>query len=111
MTFSRADLVFAPDPFKVGTNPRPWLIMSDEELPFPGDLLCAACTRSDYAMNYEVTADVFESGTKPDQATYCSPWLLATLKPGILQFKQGTLTPEFTNKIAREAIQYIDTGD
>lgn len=81
MTFSRQDLVFAPDPFKVGTNPRPWVIVSDDEMPFPGDLLCVACTRSEYPMNYEVTADVFESGTKPDQATYCSPWLLATLKP------------------------------
>jgi hypothetical protein len=111
MTFSRADLVFAPDPFKVGTNPRPWVVISDNGMPFPGDLLCAACTRSDYPMNHELTEDVFESGTKPDQATYCSPWLLATLKPGTLQFKQGTLTEKFTNEIARDAIQYIDTGD
>lgn len=111
MTFSRRDLVFAPDPFKAGTNPRPWVIVSDEEMPFPGDLLCVACTRSGYATNYELTADDFESGTKPDQETYCSPWLLATLKPGSLQFKQGTLTEAFTNKVATDAVQYIDTGD
>jgi hypothetical protein len=62
-------------------------------------------------MNHEVTADDFESGTKPDQTTYCSPWLLATLKPGVIQFKQGTLTAEFTNAVATDASQYIDTGD
>lgn len=111
MTFTRGDLVFAPDPFKSGANPRPWLIVSDDEMPFPGDLLCVACTRSEYPVNYEITADVFESGTKPDVATYCSPWLLATLEPGILQFKQGTLMEAFTNKIATDVLQYIDTGD
>lgn len=111
MKVARQDLVFGPDPFKVGTNPRPWLIISDEEMPFPGDLLCVACTRSAYPMNYEVTGDLFESGSKPDEATYCSPWLLATLKPGIVQFKVGTLTKEFTDEIAKASIQYIDTGD
>lgn len=111
MRYTRQDLGFAPDPFKTGSNPRPWLIISDDEMPFPGDLLCAACTRSDYDINYELTADVFESGSKPkNETTYCSPWLLATLKPDQFSFKQGTLTKDFTDIVAEDAVEYIDTG-
>lgn len=108
MRYTRQDLVFAPDPFKTGAKPRPWLIISDETMPFPGDMLCVACTRSEYPMNFEVTADVFESGSMPDETTYCSPWLLATLKPQQFEFQVGTLTKEFTDRIAREAAEYIE---
>ncbi|MFD1513427.1 hypothetical protein [Halomarina rubra] len=59
-------------------------------------------------MNFEVTPDMFESGGKPDETTYCSPWLLATLKPQQFEFKVGTLTKEFTDQIAREAAEYIE---
>lgn len=110
MRYGRCNLVFAPDPFKPGTNPRPWVIVSDDQMPFPGDMLCVACTRSDYPDNYEITAETFESGTKPPETTYCSPWLLATLKPGQFAFKQGTLTKAFTDTIAADAVQYIDLG-
>lgn len=80
-------------------------------MPFSGDLLCVACTRSDYPRNYELTEDLFESGSKPDETTYCSPWLLATLKPGQFMFKQGELTKDFTDQIATKAVKYIDTGE
>lgn len=81
-------------------------------MPFPGDLLCVACTRSDYTVNYEVTSKHFESGGMPKkkQSTYCSPWLLATIKPRMIQNKQGTLTKSFTDKIAKDAKSYVDTG-
>lgn len=111
MRYSRQDLVWAPDPFKSNASPRPWLIISDGQMPFPGDLLCVACTRSKYQnLNYEVTSNHFESGAKPNQSTYCSPWLLATLKPGLVRNKQGTLTKSFTNKIAKDAESVVDTG-
>lgn len=56
MVYSRRDIVWAPDPFKSNSSPRPWLIISDDVMPFPGDLLCVACTRSDYpGLNYEIS--------------------------------------------------------
>lgn len=111
MVYTRQDLVWAPDPFKSRSSPRPWLIISDEKMPFPGDLLCVACTRSAYpTLNYELKSPQFESGGKPDETTYCSPWLLATIKPGLMRNKQGTLAKSFTDKIANDAESFIDTG-
>lgn len=107
---TRCDLVFAPDPFKSGGTPRPWLVISDSAMPFPGDLLAVACTRSDYLDNHVVTPADFDSGSMPDQTTYCSPWLLATLKTTAVAHKQGTLTKSFTDMIARQADGYVDTG-
>jgi len=46
----------------------------------------------------------------PDQTTYCSPWLLATLKTTDVGHKQGTLTNSFTDRIATQAKGYVDTG-
>ena len=32
----RGTVVWAPDPFKTdGGNPRPWLVVSDERMPYP----------------------------------------------------------------------------
>lgn len=109
--YERQDLVFAPDPFKSGSNPRPWLIISGDQMEFPGDMLCVACTKSSYPANYEITPDMVESGSLPDETTYCSPWLLATLKPTNFAFRQATMTKAFTNMIAQAAEQYVDTGN
>lgn len=110
MKYGRQDLVFAPDPFKSASTPRPWLIISDDAMPFPGDMLCAACTRSSFPMNHEIEEQHFESGGKPRETTYCSPWLLATLKPGQFAFRQGTLTKAFTDSIAHDATGYVEQG-
>jgi mRNA-degrading endonuclease toxin of MazEF toxin-antitoxin module len=108
--FTRCDLVFVPDPFKGSSNPRPWVIITDSKMPFPGDVLTLACTRSDYPDNHEVTSQDLESGGMPNQTTYCSPWLIATLKPQDIRHKQGTLSKSFTDKVAKQASTYIDTG-
>lgn len=111
MAYTRQDLIWAPDPFKSGSSPRPWLIISDSQMPFPGDLLCVACTRSEYpSLNYELRSNHFESGGMPKQTTNCFPWLLATIKPGLIRNKQGTLTKSFTDKIAQDARSCVDTG-
>lgn len=111
MAYSRRDLVWALDPFKSTGSPRSWLIIADETMPFLGDLLAVACTWSEYpSLNRKLEPRHFESGNKPDQTTYCSPWLLATIKPGLIRNKQGTLTDSFTETIARDSKSFIDTG-
>ena len=72
---------------------------------FPGDMLCVACTTSSYPANYEITPDIVESGSLPDETTYCSPWLLATLKPANFAFRQATMIKAFTDMIAQDAEQ------
>lgn len=34
MTYQRGDVVWGPDPFKSGENPRPWLILNNDTHPF-----------------------------------------------------------------------------
>lgn len=43
--FQRGDVVWAPDPFRSGTNPRPRLILVADALPSPGEAyVCVALT-------------------------------------------------------------------
>nr|WP_233514205.1 MULTISPECIES: hypothetical protein [unclassified Haloferax] len=34
MSYQRGDVVWGPDPFKSGENPRPWLILNNDTHPF-----------------------------------------------------------------------------
>lgn len=34
MSYRRGDVVWGPDPFKSGENPRPWLILNNDAHPF-----------------------------------------------------------------------------
>lgn len=34
MSYQRGDVVWGPDPFKKGENPRPWLILNNDHHPF-----------------------------------------------------------------------------
>ena len=34
MSYQRGEIVWGPDPFKSGENPRPWLILNNESHPF-----------------------------------------------------------------------------
>jgi hypothetical protein len=105
----RGDVIFAPDSFKPSENLRPWVVLAAESMPFPGDFLCAAVTRSDYPINYELKDEDWVKGAQPlDEVSYCSPWLLNTIKSKEIRLRQGRLTDEFTDRIARDAIQYLD---
>ena len=109
MRTGRGDVVFAPDPFRPSENPRPWVVLSAESMPFLGDFLCVAVTRSEYAMNYELKDEHWAEGGQPsDAASYCSPWLLNTIKSGQIRFQQGSLTQQFTEKMTRDAVGYLD---
>ena len=34
MSYQRGDVLWGPDPFKSGENPRPWLILTNDRHPF-----------------------------------------------------------------------------
>ncbi|WP_202935148.1 hypothetical protein [Halorussus amylolyticus] len=85
------------------------MILSVEPLPFPGEFLCAALTTSELPVNHAVEDDHWvEGGQPPDEESYCSPWLLGTLKSGQIQFTQGSLTTEFVDRITDDALDYLD---
>ena len=53
--YRRGDVFWAPDPFRSGGDPRPWLVLAAESLPYPDkEYICAALTTSDLPANYEV---------------------------------------------------------
>lgn len=109
MRNGRGDVVFAPDPFKSGNDPRPWLILSADSMPFPGEFLCAGLTHTEYVVNHKLEGQHWTEGGFPsDEDSYCSSWVLGTIDSGKIRFVQGTVTDEFTDKIARDAIRYLD---
>ena len=63
--YRRGDVFWAPDPFGQGSNPRLWLVLVAEQLPYPGEeYVCAALTTSDLPANYEV-GDAWLKGRNP----------------------------------------------
>ncbi|USZ67109.1 hypothetical protein NGM10_10245 [Halorussus salilacus] len=85
------------------------MVLAAESMPFPGDFLCAAVTRSGYPMNYELEDRHWTDGGQPtDEESYCSPWLLNTLKTGQVRFRQGRRTRQFTDCVASDAVRYLE---
>lgn len=105
-TFERGDVVWAPDPFREGTNPRPWLVLVAEGLPYPGEeYVCAALTTSDLSANHEVR---WADGRNPDRTSYCSPWVLATVKHAVVVSPQGQVTETFADRMVDSAQAFLD---
>ena len=108
--FRRGDVVWAPDPFRAGSNPRLWLILVAESLPYAGEeYICAALTTSDLPRNVEV-GDDWVAGRDPEMTSYCSPWVLATIKHDAIANPQGSVTENFTDRIVAECEEYLDDG-
>lgn len=107
-TFESGDVLWAPDPYNAGDNPRPWLVLTGAGLPYAGEeYICAGLTLSNLPDNVELTANDWVAGNEPDRTSYCSPWVLATIKHDAIANPQGYVTPEFTAKIARRSIAYL----
>ena len=106
-TFRRGDVVWAPDPFRSGSNPRLWLILAADILPFAGqEYICAALTTSNFDANYRV-GDAWISGSNPAVDSFCSPWVLATIKHDSIVNPQGQVTTKFTNRVSSASCRYL----
>lgn len=106
--FDRADVVWAPDPFRDGSNPRLWLVLAGDSLPYAGqEYVCAALTTSDLPANVEV-GDAWVVGRNPRVTSYCSPWVLATVKHRAIANPQGAVTDDFVDRVATASKQYLE---
>lgn len=109
-SFAAGDVVWAPDPFNPRSDPRPWVVLVADALPYAGEeYLCAGLTLSDLGENVRVPASAWAAGD-PDRTSYCSPWVLATVKHDRIADPQGRLTDEFTGQLVDRAVGYL-TGD
>lgn len=101
------DVVWAPDPYRSGSNPRLWLVLAADSLPYAGEeYVCAALTTSDLPANHEV-GDAWERGAHPEKTSYCSPWVLGTVKHRAVANPQGRVTDEFVGEMAERAAAFL----
>jgi hypothetical protein len=110
-SFASGDVFWAPDPYNARENPRPWLVLAVDNLPYGGEeYICAGLTLSDLPDNIEVGKEDWIAGNDPNQTSYCSPWVLATVKHDSVAGPQGHVTTEFTQKIVQRSVEYL-SGD
>lgn len=106
----RGTVVWAPDPFKDGGNPRPWLIIAAERLPYPSEecIGVGLTTQAHHPGSFHIPSEAWLDG-KPGGESYVLPWTLATLKDDLhVVGIQGTVTDEFLNRVTTATISYLD---
>lgn len=109
--FAAGDVFWEPDPYKAGDDPRPWLVLAADSIPYAGEeYICAGLTLSDLPDNVELRADEWVVGNDPDRTSYCSPWVLATVKHDAVAGGQGYVTDEVTRTIVEQCVEYL-VGD
>ncbi|WP_197424719.1 hypothetical protein [Natronomonas sp. CBA1123] len=108
-TFQRGDVFWAPDPFRQNANPRLWLVLAADSLPYAGEeYICAALTTSNLPENYEIGTDWIR-GRDPSKTSYCSPWVVATIKHQAVANPQGEVTTAFADRMIDECTAYLDS--
>lgn len=82
-------------------------MLSADSLPFPGEeYLCAALTTSDLPANHEV-GDDWLTGRNPTKPSYCSPWVIGTIKHRAVSNPQGKLSIAFTDRMINRCEEFL----
>lgn len=109
----RGEVVWAPDPFKSdGGNPRPWLVVSTEQLPYPDEesIAIAFTTQSHHPGSFVVPSEAWVRG-EPRTQSHVLPWSVATLKDEMhVVGVQGTVTDEFADRVTTALLSYLDSS-
>lgn len=107
----RGAVIWAPDPFKTDTgNPRPWLIISGERMPYSDEesIAVAFTTQSHHTGSFTVPGEAWIRG-EPGKQSFVLPWTVATLKDDLhVVGRQGSVTDEFTEQVTTATISYLD---
>ena len=107
----RGEVVWAPDPFKSASgNPRPWLVVSTDRLPYSDDesIAVAFTTQSHHPGCFEVPSEAWIRG-EPRTQSYVLPWSVATLKDEMhIVGVQGTVSDGFAGRVTTALLSYLD---
>lgn len=108
MAYAQGAIVVADDPF--GNTPkRPYLIVSNAELPFHGEeYIAAGITTTARSDALELTAERFETGRLP-RTSYVSPWAIVTLKDWMITKHPAEATGATVDDVRRELQHYLRT--
>jgi len=110
-TFESGDVFWAPNPYNKESNPCPWMVLAADNLPYDGkEYICTGLTLSDLSNNVELRDEDWIVGNDPDKTSYCSPWVLATIKHDAVAGGQGRVKMEFTRGIVRQSVNYLSGG-
>ncbi len=109
MAYSQGAIVIADDPF--GSNPkRPYLILSNDHVPFHGqEYIAAVITTTARIEAVELTANRFERGRLP-RTSYVSPWSVLMLKDWMITKQPAEASDATVNKVRRELGTYLQAG-
>ena len=97
-----------PDPFKSGENPRPWLILNNDEHPFAGEeYMVVTLTTTPHDSGITIDGSDWVEGGMPRQS-FASPWTVASPKHESLVRRQGRLKEAFVRTVVDEIQTYLD---
>lgn len=108
----RGGVIWAPDPFSSENqdkNPRPWLVISTEKVPYPQEecIALALTTQSHHPGSIGITPGDWITGN-PDKDSYVLTWTPATLKMEIhVVGTQGKVRDDFVDKVTEKTVSYI----
>ena len=107
MSYQRGDVVWGPDPFKSGENPRPWLILNNDSHPFGGEeYITVTLTTTPHDKGTPIAEDDWVEGGMPRQS-YASPWAVASPKHAALVRRQGCLDESFVRTVVDALETYL----
>ena len=108
MAFPQGAIVIAEDPF--GNAPkRPYLILSNDHLPFYGqEYVAAGITTTARTEAIELTTNRLETGRLP-RTSYVSPWSVLTLKDWMITTQPAKATDATVDTVRQELETYLQT--
>jgi mRNA-degrading endonuclease toxin of MazEF toxin-antitoxin module len=108
MKYQRGDVLWADDPYRSGSNPRPWVLISNNSLPYANtEYIALILTRQSHPGSRQLTPSDWEYG-QPPQTSYISPWTVGTIKHDQTQNIQGRLTTSVVDEVVTELESYIE---
>jgi len=96
--YPQGSLVFAADPTGAHSNPRPVIVISDDDRPYVEQEATVVCLTTQVEYSYEVTRlpdDVLE-GVELQKTSYVMPWAMYTIPLSSIRdnLPSGTVTTE-----------------
>lgn len=104
----RGDVVIGYDTFKVRSDGRPFLIVSDEETPFHGEqyIALALTTRTWYNDRIPLEESDWIVGGAP-RSSSIMPWSVSSISSDDVQIKQGVLGEDVVREATEQLSGYI----
>lgn len=108
MKYQRGDVVWVVDPYRGGSNPRPWIVISTASLPYANqEFIALVLTTKSHPGARQLTAADWEYG-QPAKTSYISPWTVGTIKHDQTDTIQGRLTTSVVDEVVADLETYIE---